>query len=406
MDFIAPGMAATVVHAPGEARVREHVAPASPTRAPRNPGIDLLRGLSIALVVLHHVDLRIPVKRGALAALLPGRLLDALVHNGYEAVFVFFVISGFLITSNTRSRWGRLGAVDVRSFYVRRAARIVPCLVILVVVLAALHLAGVGNYVIRRPDQSLPRAILAALGLHLNWYEGHTGYLPASWDVLWSLSIEEVFYLGFPLLCLGLRRDAVVAPVMALLALSLPVARAALEGNAIWQEKAYLPGMAAIAAGIVAALVAARPRPRRRWITSQLGALGTVGLVAVLGFEDCLWPLLGNGTMLVLTTSAALLVLTFHWRAGDATASATRPLSIPGSGCLRSFGRLSYEIYLTHMFVILPVVSAFKASGGGLWWGFVWYAPALALSWLLGWLVAKYVSVPCDRAVRRWLLAP
>jgi peptidoglycan/LPS O-acetylase OafA/YrhL len=223
--------------------------------------------------------------------------------------------------------------------------------------------------------------------------------------VLWSLSIEEVFYLGFPLLCLGLRRDGIVAPVMALLALSLPAVRASLAGNPVWQEKAYLPGMAAIAAGVVAALVAARLSPQRRWLTSLLGAVGTVGLVAVFGFEDRLWPLLGNGTVLVLTTSAALLVLAFHWRASGATAFAARPLSIPGSGWLRSFGRLSYEIYLTHMFAVLPVVSAFKASGGNLWWGFVWYAPAMALSWLLGWLVAKYVSVPCDRAVRRWLLA-
>src|SRR5262245_56207048 len=77
---------------------------ASRTEALRNQGIDLLRGLSIALVVMHHVDLRIRLKQTALAAILPARLLGALVHNGYEAVFVFFVISGFLITTNTLGR--------------------------------------------------------------------------------------------------------------------------------------------------------------------------------------------------------------------------------------------------------------------------------------------------------------
>jgi peptidoglycan/LPS O-acetylase OafA/YrhL len=94
----------------------------------RNPGIDLLRGLSILLVIVHHVAHRIPLKRGVLATVVPVRLLNALSYNGYEAVFVFFVISGFLITTNALGRWGRLGDIDPRAFYARRAARILPCL--------------------------------------------------------------------------------------------------------------------------------------------------------------------------------------------------------------------------------------------------------------------------------------
>ncbi len=371
-----------------------------PAIAPiRNPGIDLLRGLSILLVVMHHVGLRIPLKQGVLATFLPRWFLNALIFNGYEAVFVFFVISGFLITSNTLARWGSLGAIDVRSFYVRRAARILPCLVILVALLSALHLAGARDYVLTHASQTLPSTILSALGLHLNWYEGQTGWLPGNWDVLWSLSIEEVFYLGFPLVCLGLRRDRFLLPVLALLALSLPISRAALAGNAIWQEKAYLPGMAAIALGVLGALVAARLRLQRRWTWWLLYALGGLGLVAVLCFENRLWPLLGNGTMLLLTLAAVSLVLAFHLQARDGD---LRP--IPGTGWLRSFGYLSYEIYLTHMFVVWPVVRAFKASGAGLWWGILWYLPAVVLSWLLGWLVARYLSLPAERALRQRLL--
>lgn len=361
----------------------------------RNPGIDLLRGLSILLVVMHHVGLRIPLKQGILATFLPKWCLSALIYNGYEAVFVFFVISGFLITSNTLNRWGTLGAIDVRAFYLRRAARILPCLLVLVAILSVLHLLGAGDYVISHANQSLPRALFSALGLHLNWYEGMTGYLPGNWDVLWSLSIEEVFYLGFPLLCLGFRRNRYLVPALVLLALSLPASRAALAGNEIWQEKAYLPGMAAIAMGVLGALAAARLSAPPRWLVPCLGGFGSLGLVAVFCFEGKLWPLMGNGVMLLLTLAAVCLVLACDLKGRAGT---LRP--IPGTGWLRGFGRLSYEIYLAHMFIVWPVVRAFRASGSGLKWGILWYVPAVVCSWLLGWLVARYLSGPAERFLR------
>ncbi|HJU82878.1 MAG TPA: acyltransferase [Holophagaceae bacterium] len=364
----------------------------------RNPGIDLLRGLSIVLVVMHHVGLRIPLRHGALSALLPAWSLNALIYNGYEAVFIFFVISGFLITTNTQMRWGGLDAIDPRAFYSRRAARILPCLLVLVAVLSGLHLLGAQDYHITKAGQSLPRAIGSALGFHLNWYEGRTGYLPGNWDVLWSLSIEEVFYLGFPILCLALGRRKALGPALALLALSLPVSRAALAGNEIWQEKAYLPGMAGIAMGVLAALVAGKLRPARRGTLAALAVLGAAGVAVVLCGEGWLWPLLGNGCILLLTLSTAILLVALHGQAREG-----RPWRFPGTAWLRSFGRLSYEIYLTHMFIVWPVVRAFRARGGGLWWGILWYLPALALSWFLGWLVARGLSLPAERWMRRIL---
>ena len=366
---------------------------------PRNPGIDLLRGFSILLVVLHHIGLRIPLKRGVLAGYLPEWVLGAINYNGYESVFVFFVISGFLITGNALQRWGSLDRVDARAFYARRFARIAPCLLVLLMVLSALHGLGVQDYVIHRAGQTLPRALLAALGLHLNWYEGHFGYLPGNWDVLWSLSIEEMFYLGFPLACLLIRRTWVWALVLIVLALSLPWTHAALVDNEVWQEKAYLPGMAAIATGVLGALIAARRQPRERWAMRAWIEVGCLGLAAIFLIEPWLWPVLRDACLLLLTLSVMCLLVGLQWRQAM---GAWRPWR--GLDWLRSFGRLSYEIYLSHMFVVTALIRLFHMYGADMKWGVLWYLPAVPLCWLLGALVARWISMPCERWLRSRLL--
>ena len=70
-----------------------------PRASTRNPGIDLLRGLAILLVILLHLRIRIPVKDSLVADILHHWLVKALTDRGQEAVYMFFVISGFLITS-------------------------------------------------------------------------------------------------------------------------------------------------------------------------------------------------------------------------------------------------------------------------------------------------------------------
>lgn len=367
------------------------------TAAGRNPAIDRLRGVAIMLVVLHHLGLRMPLRKTVVGEWLPERLLNAINYNGYEAVFVFFVISGFLIAGNALDRWGDLARIDLRAFYVRRAARILPCLLGLVAILAGLHAWGLPDYAIHRHDQSLQGAVLAALGLHLNWYEGRTGYLPGSWDVLWSLSIEEVFYLGFPLVGLLARRRAVLVPLLGLLALSLPWSLAAIVDNEIWKEKAYLPGMAAIATGVLGALWV-RVRPPSARDARTLRRFGLAAMTAMMLFTaPWLWRSLHDGVMLLLTIATLCLLVGV---AGEPSTVST----VRWHGWLQSWGRLSYEIYLTHMFVVFAAVRIWRAQGADMRTAAGWYVPVLLLCWAFGWLVMLTWSRPCDRWLRGRLL--
>ncbi|AKM28909.1 hypothetical protein AB870_00345 [Pandoraea faecigallinarum] len=373
-----------------------------PARAPdeaplqtRNDGIDLLRGLSILFVVVHHLALkfRLPLGSSLLGEVLPQRFVKGISFNGYEAVFVFFVISGFVITRRSLERYGSLDAMRWRHFYALRAVRIFPLLLLLLGALSAMHLLGVPTFVIDKPGQSLPGALASALTMTLNWYEGRTNWLPGAWDVLWSLSIEEAFYLAFPVFCLMLRGPWRVLALIALaaLALSLPWTRAALQGNEIWQEKAYLPGMSAIAWGVLTALALQRVTLPRH-VARASATLGAIGLLGVVFYGDVLWPVLHDHVMSLLCVSAALWLAAAH--------GSTRAIA-RGFGWLTQMGRWSYEIYLSHMFVVLALTPAYRAlANGDMRWTFLVYPPALAVCTLLGGALHRHVSGP---AARRFL---
>ncbi len=223
----------------------------------RVPGIDLLRGLCIVAVVLHHINLRIHFRDSSLGQLLGPAANRALFWNGYYGVRMFFVISGFLITSWSLKRWGRLSQLNVRQFYQMRFARIMPCLAGLLLVLVFLDRMGVPRFVVNTQHTSLLRASIAALTFHVNWLEARTGYLPASWDVLWSLSVEEVFYIVFPLLCTLLRKQALLISVLVAFVVIGPFVRVHTQ-NELWADYGYLSCMDGIAFGCLAAMVAAK----------------------------------------------------------------------------------------------------------------------------------------------------
>ena len=358
----------------------------------RNFGIDLLRGIAILFVLIHHLAMsfRLPLQPSLAGEFLSKRIINGISFNGYESVFLFFVLSGFLITQACLQKYGELSAINWRAFYRQRFSRIFPLLALLLVVLSVMHLLGIDGYIVRENGQTLGRALLSALGLHLNWYEGQTSWLPAAWDVLWSLSIEEVFYLAFPLMCIFLPRRWLVAALL-VLAFSLPWTREAIVGNEIWKEKAYLPGMSAIAFGVLTALLA------QVWKCSEqfartIAMLGGIGLVAIYFFGSEVWKVMGGHSMLLLCLSACLLVF---------AAQRLSPRPRWGWHWLANMGRLSYEIYLSHMFVVLTVCTAYRAYfGENMRWTFLVYIPVVVACLLFGMILERWVSKPAMHYLR------
>jgi peptidoglycan/LPS O-acetylase OafA/YrhL len=361
----------------------------------RNARIDLLRGIAILVVMLLHFSLTYRLSQSPIADWLTPRFVRALIVNGNYGVTMFFAISGFLITSNTLRRDGDLGGVDLRRFYLYRFARIMPCIALALGVITLFGLFGLPSFLDTIKGQVLPASfsILSIVSVLTFWHNvlmESVGYFNYCVNIYWSLSVEEVFYLLFPLAALALRRTRYfVALCLALVAAGL-VYRNMHADNELYFMYGYLACFDAIALGCLAALLKRKVSLTKHacsiatWIAAP--TLVCVYLIGIDGHEAV------GFSVIALATCALLL-------ASVAEAPEGRPVRLLEP--LRWMGRHSYELYLFHIVVLgcmRDLVPRDALANGA---KPLWLLVFIAVSCATAAAISRYFSEPANRALRQ-----
>ncbi|MGH9085974.1 MAG: acyltransferase family protein [Acidimicrobiales bacterium] len=310
-------------------------------RLGRVPALDSLRAIAVTLVLLTHVWAVFPF----------GPFDERWAKSGFLGVDLFFVLSGFLITSLLLEEHHDAGTIRFGRFYLRRAARILPALLLFFAVYLVYSAANDWPPFGRR-DFALD-SIEATLLYYMNWRVLWNPLGAADLTAIWSLSIEEQFYLVWPVVLLAVlgwtaRRGRATWMLLAAAAVLVTVWRAVAFRRWGW-EAAYLRTDTRIDGllwGAVAALLFARGRvPDRlpRWTPAVVGVIWAVLLVWVRADDRSAY----FGGIALWVVSAAVLVVHL----------ASRPTAFtvgPVARATRAVGRVSYAAYLWQ----LPVLRA------------------------------------------------
>ncbi len=287
------------------------------------PALDGLRGVSILAVLAFHSTV--------LASSLPG---------GFLGVDIFFVLSGFLITSLLMEEGASTGRIDFRAFYIRRALRLLPALLVLLGCLwVAVALFGRHLHMDLR---SLTTTTLAVLFYVSNWLLAFGIPWPLQFNHMWSLALEEQFYLVWPLVFgLMLRRNArprTVAGVLIAAVAAVVVWRAWLFYRWGSVQRVYFATDTradAILIGCLFAVWRAHGWQRRGAAGAMVAAAGFI-LAFFVARHDAGYMFYGGSTLAAVAAGVLTLELV------------ARPWGVLTLPAMRWVGRLSYGIYLWH----------------------------------------------------------
>ena len=376
------------------------MAPHQVSSAARNARIDLLRGVAILVVMLLHFSLTYRLSQSPVADWLTPRFVRALIVNGNYGVTMFFAISGFLITSNVLHRDGDLGRVDLRRFYLYRFARIMPGIVLALGVITVFGLVGLPSFLDSIKGEPLPASfsVLSIVSVLTFWHNvlmESVGYFNYCVNIYWSLSVEEVFYLLFPLAALALRRAHYFVMLCLAIVVAGPIYRGVHADNELYFMYGYLACFDAIALGCLTALL--KPRLSLTKGASSLATfiaapgLACIYLIGIDGHEAVGFSLIALATCVLMLTS-------------DSDSREVEPVRVLGP--LRWMGRHSYELYLFHIVVLAcmrDLVPRDALANGA---KPLWLIVFVALSCIAAAVVSRYFTEPANRALRQRFATP
>lgn len=359
----------------------------------RLPGLDGLRGIAVLAVIIYHADV-------------------SLLVGGFLGVDVFFVLSGFLITSLLIDELTRTNTVDRARFYMRRIRRLMPALFLVLffsVLVSGLFVLDAAYHVRR----DLPWAITFVLNWSYLFFE--QSYFvnisrPPLLQHLWSLSVEEQFYVVWPIMLIALYKVKIgkttprakifiASAVLAITSTAWMIHLSVLNGFPIPNDpsRVYF-GTDTHSMGLLVGCAAAalwrpdrlneRLTPDRAAAMNGLGLLSLAGLAYFFVFVSELNTFLYRGGFLVLSILTVILVvvaahpgLKFGFRLGNPV--------------LKWFGDRSYGIYLWHW----PIFVLMRSGIDIQWPDPILFIVKIAIVLVISDLSYRFVEMPIRQGV-------
>jgi peptidoglycan/LPS O-acetylase OafA/YrhL len=338
-----------------------------PSDIPTIPSLDGIRGIAVSLVFLAH---------SGLERVVPGGL----------GVTIFFVLSGYLITTLIASEYRATGSVSLRAFYLRRFLRLMPPLLLVVAAAGLLSRLAVidGKFSFG--------GLLSVLFYGANYYFIAHGFqvVPAGLGVTWSLAVEEHFYLLYPPLAIALLRIArprLAASVLVLLCALILARRCWLASHGVGEAYLNMASDARADALMVGCFMGLLRNP---WPAAEASsrrsdwflALACIGaLIISLALRDTFF----RATFRYTLQSLAIAPL-IYLAVSQSGHIACRWLN---SRPMVYLGSISYSVYLCHQMIQYMVA---------------WQWPQLG--WTLGILLSAAFTLAAAAALRQWVERP